>query len=67
MNLRFPLNPPQNKDGRILYIRVPYKQKNTYHFNSLQLQIIASCRLSVLLFKWTCSCSSIQSPVPEIN
>ena len=28
---------------------------------------IALCRRSVLLFKWTCSCNSIQSSGPEIN
>ena len=31
-NFKFPLTPPQNKDGRILYIRIQYKQKKYLPF-----------------------------------
>ena len=31
-NFKFLLTPPQNKDGRILYIRIPYKQKKYLPF-----------------------------------
>ena len=31
-NFKFPLTRPQNKDGRILYIRIPYKQNKCLPF-----------------------------------
>ena len=64
-NFKFPLIPTQKKMDAYCTSEYHISRKNTYHFN--RLLSIASCRLSVLLFKWTCSCDSIQSSGPEIN